>query len=136
MYLIVIKQLILPPWANHQVFSNEVNGYHKKVLASMLSSCGKMSLFSCKIFSMINECVCIKKYAWTFIRVPFRIQVRPHTLPHMICVQTVCYGSCNLCCVMLYAGIELHCAQGVLRYLLVRMFSALGSQSLVHMGRI
>ena len=26
----VIKQLILPHQANHQVFTNKVNGYHKK----------------------------------------------------------------------------------------------------------
>ena len=36
--------------------------------------------------------------------------------------------------VMCYTGIELHCAQGVLRYHLVRMSSSHGSQSLVHMG--
>ena len=41
----------------------------------------------------------------------------------------------HVTCVMCYTGIELHCAQGVLRYLLVRMSSAHGSQSLVHMGR-
>ena len=39
----------------------------------------------------------------------------------------------HVTCVMCYTGIELHCAQGVLRYLLVRMSSAHGSQSLVHM---
>ena len=38
-------------------------------------------------------------------------------------------------CIMCYTGIELHCAQEVLRYLLVRMSSAHRSQSLVHMGR-
>ena len=37
----------------------------------------------------------------------------------------------HVTCVMCYTGIELHCAQGVLIYLLVRMSSALGSQSLV-----
>ena len=41
----------------------------------------------------------------------------------------------HVTCVMCYTGIELHCAQGVLRYLLVRKSSAHGSQSLVHMGR-
>ena len=41
----------------------------------------------------------------------------------------------HVTCAMCYTGIELHCAQGVLKYLLVRMSSALGSQSLVHMGR-
>ena len=41
----------------------------------------------------------------------------------------------HVTCAMYYTGIELHCAQGVLKYLLVRMSSALGSQSLVHMGR-
>ena len=35
--------------------------------------------------------------AWTFIRVSIRIQVRQDTFPHMIWVQTVCYGTCNLC---------------------------------------
>ena len=37
--------------------------------------------------------------------------------------------------VICYTGIELHCAQGVLRYHLVRISSTHGSQSLVHMGR-
>ena len=37
--------------------------------------------------------------------------------------------------VMCYTGFELHCAQGVPGYRLVRMSSAHGSQSLVHMGR-
>ena len=41
----------------------------------------------------------------------------------------------HVTCVMCYTGIERHCAQGVLRYLLVRMSSAHGSQSPVHMGR-
>ena len=43
----------------------------------------------------------------------------------------------HVTCVICYTGIELHCAQGALRYmyLLVRMSSAHGSQSLVHMGR-
>ena len=51
----------------------------------------------------------------------------------------------HVTCVMCYTGIELHCAQGVLRYLLVRISSARGSQmkfkglctplsSLKHMG--
>ena len=40
----------------------------------------------------------------------------------------------HVTCVMCYTGIELHCAQGVLRYLLVRMSSAHGCQSQVHMG--
>ena len=41
----------------------------------------------------------------------------------------------HVTCVMRYTGIELHCAQGVLRYLLVRISSAHGSQSIVHMDR-
>ena len=41
----------------------------------------------------------------------------------------------HVTCVMFYTGIELHCAQVVLRYILVRISSAHGSQSLVHMGR-
>ena len=41
----------------------------------------------------------------------------------------------HVTCVLCYTGIELHCAKGVLKYLLVRMSSAHGSQSLVHMGR-
>ena len=40
----------------------------------------------------------------------------------------------HVTCVMCYTGFELHSAQGVPRYLLVRMSSELGSQSLVHMG--
>ena len=48
----------------------------------------------------------------------------------------------HVTCDMCYTGIELHCAQGVLRYLLVRMSSAHGSQmkfkvplsGLVHIG--
>ena len=41
----------------------------------------------------------------------------------------------HVTCGMCSTGIELHCAQGVLRYLLVRMSSTHESQSLVHMGR-
>ena len=41
----------------------------------------------------------------------------------------------HVTCVMCYTGIELHCAQGVLRYLLVSMSSAQGSRSLVQMDR-
>ena len=35
----------------------------------------------------------------------------------------------HVTCVVCYTGIELHCAQVILRHLLVRMSSALGSQS-------
>ena len=41
----------------------------------------------------------------------------------------------HVTCVMCYTGNELHCAQGVVRYPFVRMSSARGSQSVVHMGR-
>ena len=41
----------------------------------------------------------------------------------------------HVTCVMCHIGIELHCAQGVLSYLLVRMSSAHGSLSLVQIGR-
>ena len=40
----------------------------------------------------------------------------------------------HITCVMCYSGIEHQCAQAVFMYLLVRMSSAHGSQSLVHLG--
>ena len=42
----------------------------------------------------------------------------------------------HVTCVMCYTGVELHCAQGILRYLLVRMSSAHESQSLVHKFKV
>ena len=59
----------------------------------------------------------------------------------MQCIQMIKYilfkdsATVHVTCVMCYTGIELNCAQGVLRYLLVRISSAHGFQSLVHMDR-
>ena len=44
------------------------------------------------------------------------------------------FATVHVTCVVCCTGIELHCAQGVIRYLLVRISSAHGTQSLVHMG--
>ena len=56
MPLMVIKQLILSPLANIKF-----NKQGEWALASMLSLCGRMSLFSCNLFSMKNEFYYIKK---------------------------------------------------------------------------
>ena len=56
MYLMIIQQLILSPQAISKFYKQD-----EWVLASMLSLCGRMSLFSCKIFSMKNEFYYIKQ---------------------------------------------------------------------------